>query len=181
MNYGPEDPGCGYRTPGSRCPGSQPGPFILLMWDCVAAERMLASSNHRGHCLNPASGKCANPSCHLFLADHVSVGGLGDSFYEYLIKSWLMSAKTDTEAKTMYYEALEVKEASLPAEWAAVTPGGPECWERPQSRQGETGKASPATAILPRLICESLPHAQKPGLRQVRPFVQDLIGSDSLL
>jgi mannosyl-oligosaccharide alpha-1,2-mannosidase len=41
--------------------------------------------------------------------DHVSVGGLGDSFYEYLIKSWLMSAKTDTEAKNMYYEALEVR------------------------------------------------------------------------
>uniref|UniRef100_A0A8C9USA8 alpha-1,2-Mannosidase n=1 Tax=Spermophilus dauricus TaxID=99837 RepID=A0A8C9USA8_SPEDA len=38
---------------------------------------------------------------------HVSIGGLGDSFYEYLIKSWLMSAKTDTEAKAMYYEALE--------------------------------------------------------------------------
>lgn len=43
------------------------------------------------------------------LADHVSVGGLGDSFYEYLIKSWLMSAKTDMEAKDMYYEALEVR------------------------------------------------------------------------
>lgn len=43
------------------------------------------------------------------LTDHVSVGGLGDSFYEYLIKSWLMSAKTDMEAKDMYYEALEVR------------------------------------------------------------------------
>lgn len=41
--------------------------------------------------------------------DHVSIGGLGDSFYEYLIKSWLMSAKTDLEAKNMYYEALEVR------------------------------------------------------------------------
>lgn len=46
------------------------------------------------------------------LTDHVSVGGLGDSFYEYLIKSWLMSAKTDMEAKDMYYEALEVRQAS---------------------------------------------------------------------
>ena len=45
------------------------------------------------------------------LTDHVSVGGLGDSFYEYLIKSWLMSAKTDMEAKDMYYEALEVRQA----------------------------------------------------------------------
>lgn len=76
------------------------------------SEQMLASSDHSGHHLNPASDKCADPSCHCFPADHVSVGGLGDSFYEYLIKSWLMSAKTDTEAKTMYYEALEVRETS---------------------------------------------------------------------
>lgn len=41
-------------------------------------------------------------------ADHVSVGGLGDSFYEYLLKAWLMSDKTDEEAKKMYYDALQV-------------------------------------------------------------------------
>lgn len=45
---------------------------------------------------------CSLPS------DHVSLGGLGDSFYEYLIKSYLMSDKTDEEAKRMYYSALEV-------------------------------------------------------------------------
>ncbi|KAM8976015.1 mannosyl-oligosaccharide 1,2-alpha-mannosidase IC [Pelodytes ibericus] len=44
---------------------------------------------------------------------HVSLGGLGDSFYEYLIKSWLMSAKRDEEAKGMYYEAVEAIEAHL--------------------------------------------------------------------
>ena len=42
--------------------------------------------------------------------DHVSLGGLGDSFYEYLIKSYLMSDKTDEEAKRMYYSALEVRQ-----------------------------------------------------------------------
>ena len=42
------------------------------------------------------------------LADHVSVGGLGDSFYEYLLKAWIMSDKTDEEAKKMYYDALQV-------------------------------------------------------------------------
>lgn len=42
------------------------------------------------------------------LLDHVSIGGLGDSFYEYLIKSFLMSDKTDDDAKKMYYGALEV-------------------------------------------------------------------------
>lgn len=44
---------------------------------------------------------------------HVSVGGLGDSFYEYLIKSWLMSDKRDTEAKKMYNDALEAIEKHL--------------------------------------------------------------------
>lgn len=38
----------------------------------------------------------------------MSVGGLGDSFYEYLLKAWLMSDKTDEEAKKMYYDALQV-------------------------------------------------------------------------
>lgn len=42
------------------------------------------------------------------VADHVSVGGLGDSFYEYLLKAWLMSDKTDEEGKKMYYDALQV-------------------------------------------------------------------------
>ena len=36
------------------------------------------------------------------------MGGLGDSFYEYLIKSYLMSDRTDQDAKQMYYTALEV-------------------------------------------------------------------------
>lgn len=44
----------------------------------------------------------------LICTDHVSIGGLGDSFYEYLIKSYLMSDKTDEEAKRMYYSAMEV-------------------------------------------------------------------------
>ncbi|KAL6033923.1 hypothetical protein STEG23_007198, partial [Scotinomys teguina] len=52
--------------------------------------------------LSPVSGN--------WVQHHVSVGGLGDSFYEYLIKSWLMSDKTDTEAKNMYYEALQALE-----------------------------------------------------------------------
>ncbi|XP_060640425.2 mannosyl-oligosaccharide 1,2-alpha-mannosidase IC [Anolis sagrei] len=44
---------------------------------------------------------------------HVSIGGLGDSFYEYLIKSWLMSDKKDVEAKNMYDNALEAIEKHL--------------------------------------------------------------------
>ena len=43
-----------------------------------------------------------------FATDHTSVGGLGDSFYEYLLKAWLMSDKTDHEARRMYDDAVEV-------------------------------------------------------------------------
>lgn len=45
----------------------------------------------------------------IFNSDHTSVGGLGDSFYEYLLKAWLMSDKTDTEARKTYDDAIEVR------------------------------------------------------------------------
>ncbi|XP_078504596.1 mannosyl-oligosaccharide 1,2-alpha-mannosidase IA [Lissotriton helveticus] len=55
--------------------------------------------------LNPNSGQWGQ--------HHVSVGGLGDSFYEYLLKAWLMSDKTDEEAKRMYYDAVQAIEKHL--------------------------------------------------------------------
>ncbi|XP_070589536.1 mannosyl-oligosaccharide 1,2-alpha-mannosidase IA [Erythrolamprus reginae] len=55
--------------------------------------------------LNPNSGQWGQ--------HHVSVGGLGDSFYEYLLKAWLMSDKTDEEAKQMYYKAVQSIETHL--------------------------------------------------------------------
>lgn len=55
--------------------------------------------------LSPVSGN--------WVQHHVSIGGLGDSFYEYLIKSYLMSDKTDEEAKRMYYSALDAIEVNL--------------------------------------------------------------------
>ena len=96
-----------------------------------------------------------------------------------------MSAKTDTEAKNMYDEALEVREV-LPAQWAATSPQGPACWEGPQNGQGVTGEASPATLHTDTSpdsgdICVFLPRARNPGLRQVSAFVRGLIGSDSLI
>ena len=36
------------------------------------------------------------------------MGALGDSFYEYLIKSWIMSGKTDNVARKMYDDAMRV-------------------------------------------------------------------------
>ncbi|XP_061423237.1 mannosyl-oligosaccharide 1,2-alpha-mannosidase IA-like [Lethenteron reissneri] len=44
---------------------------------------------------------------------HSSVGGLGDSFYEYLLKAWIMSDKKDTEARKMYDDAIEGIERHL--------------------------------------------------------------------
>ncbi|XP_078068862.1 mannosyl-oligosaccharide 1,2-alpha-mannosidase IA [Mustelus asterias] len=55
--------------------------------------------------LNPNSGQWGQ--------HHVSVGGLGDSFYEYLLKAWLMSDKTDEEARKMYYDAVQAIETHL--------------------------------------------------------------------
>ncbi|KAM4772077.1 mannosyl-oligosaccharide 1,2-alpha-mannosidase IA [Rhinophrynus dorsalis] len=55
--------------------------------------------------LNPSSGQWGQ--------HHVSVGGLGDSFYEYLLKAWLMSDRTDEEAKKMYYDAVQAIETHL--------------------------------------------------------------------
>ncbi|KAF7406043.1 hypothetical protein HZH68_005412 [Vespula germanica] len=37
---------------------------------------------------------------------HMSLGGLGDSFYEYLLKAWIQSGKEDREAREMYDEAI---------------------------------------------------------------------------
>uniref|UniRef100_A0A8C4RKK5 alpha-1,2-Mannosidase n=1 Tax=Erpetoichthys calabaricus TaxID=27687 RepID=A0A8C4RKK5_ERPCA len=55
--------------------------------------------------LNPNSGQWGQ--------HHVSVGGLGDSFYEYLLKAWLMSDKKDEEGKKMYYDSIQAIETHL--------------------------------------------------------------------
>lgn len=44
---------------------------------------------------------------------HISMGALGDSFYEYLIKSYVQSRKKDTEAYDMYIEAIKAFENKL--------------------------------------------------------------------
>jgi len=41
------------------------------------------------------------------------LGALGDSFYEYLLKSWLMTSKKDVEARDMYYSAADALEKHL--------------------------------------------------------------------
>lgn len=49
--------------------------------------------------LNPKTGRWGQ--------QHISLGALGDSFYEYLLKSWLQSGKTDEEARDMYIDAMD--------------------------------------------------------------------------
>uniref|UniRef100_A0AAY5EVU5 alpha-1,2-Mannosidase n=1 Tax=Electrophorus electricus TaxID=8005 RepID=A0AAY5EVU5_ELEEL len=55
--------------------------------------------------LNPRTGRWGQ--------HHTSVGGLGDSFYEYLLKAWLMSDRTDAEARKTYDDAIEAIERHL--------------------------------------------------------------------
>ena len=38
----------------------------------------------------------------------MSLGAYSDSFYEYLLKAWLLTNKEDTESRDMFYEAIDV-------------------------------------------------------------------------
>lgn len=40
-------------------------------------------------------------------AEHISLGALGDSFYEYLLKAWIQSGQTDSDVRQMYDDAME--------------------------------------------------------------------------
>lgn len=61
-----------------------------------------------------------NPRSGTWGQKHVSLGALGDSFYEYLIKSWIMSGKTDNLARKMYDDAMKAIEPAL----IRKSPGG---------------------------------------------------------
>merc|ERR1719489_252725 len=49
-----------------------------------------------------------------------SLGAQADSFYEYLLKSWILSGKKDTTARLMYDEAVKVLEENI----ITTSPGG---------------------------------------------------------
>lgn len=55
-------------------------------------------------------------------SDHVSLGALGDSFYEYLIKSWFQSGKTDKLARKLYDDAIEVSGILFSLHRSILTP-----------------------------------------------------------
>ncbi|GMT10012.1 hypothetical protein PFISCL1PPCAC_1309 [Pristionchus fissidentatus] len=48
--------------------------------------------------MNPKTGRWSGQN-------HVSLGALGDSFYEYLIKSWVQTSFKDDQARRMYWDA----------------------------------------------------------------------------
>ncbi|XP_066932693.1 mannosyl-oligosaccharide 1,2-alpha-mannosidase IA-like [Clytia hemisphaerica] len=54
-----------------------------------------------------------NPKTGSWGQKHVSLGALGDSFYEYLIKGWIMSGETDHLAKDMYFDAMRAIDKHL--------------------------------------------------------------------
>ncbi|XP_038613937.1 LOW QUALITY PROTEIN: mannosyl-oligosaccharide 1,2-alpha-mannosidase IC [Tachyglossus aculeatus] len=81
-----------------------------LFTEKVKTIRQVLNRIEKPHGLYP---NFLSPATGSWVQHHVSIGGLGDSFYEYLIKSWLASDKTDTEAKKMYDDALEAIEAHL--------------------------------------------------------------------
>lgn len=55
--------------------------------------------------LNPRTGRWGQ--------QHVSIGALGDSFYEYLLKAWVMTAGEDEQARHMYDEAVRHLEEKM--------------------------------------------------------------------
>jgi mannosyl-oligosaccharide alpha-1,2-mannosidase len=50
----------------------------------------------------------------------MSLGALGDSFFEYLLKAWLQSGRTDDEAREMFDDAM----VAINEHMVRVSPGG---------------------------------------------------------
>lgn len=46
-------------------------------------------------------------------AEYISLGAYGDSFYEYLLKGWIQSNRTDEIQRQMYDEAIEAIEKNI--------------------------------------------------------------------
>ncbi|RZF44821.1 hypothetical protein LSTR_LSTR000773 [Laodelphax striatellus] len=55
--------------------------------------------------LNPKTGNWGQ--------HHMTVGALGDSFYEYLLKAWIQSGREDQEARQMYDDAMQAAIAHM--------------------------------------------------------------------
>ncbi len=65
--------------------------------------------------LNPKTGKWGQ--------QHTSVGALGDSFYEYLLKEWLRSGKRDRQVRTKEYFTTKSLKEFLEQCFSTICPG----------------------------------------------------------
>ncbi len=65
--------------------------------------------------LNPKTGKWGQ--------QHTSVGALGDSFYEYLLKEWLRSGKRDRQVRTKEYFTTKSLKEYLEQGISTICPG----------------------------------------------------------
>lgn len=45
--------------------------------------------------------------------EHISLGALGDSFYEYLLKAWIQNGQTESEVRQMYDDAMQALIANI--------------------------------------------------------------------
>ncbi|RWS31269.1 alpha 1:2 mannosidase precursor-like protein [Leptotrombidium deliense] len=54
-----------------------------------------------------------NPKTGRWGQRHISMGALGDSFYEYLLKAWIQSGGEDQDAKDMYFKAIDAVKNKL--------------------------------------------------------------------
>lgn len=56
----------------------------------------------------------------MLFIEEISLSGLGDSFYEYLLKAWIQSGQSDTVARQMYDDAMDAVIDNL----IQISPGG---------------------------------------------------------
>lgn len=80
----------------------------------------------------------------------MSLGGLGDSFYEYLLKAWIQSGKEDVEAREMYDDAT----AAIVQHMIMKSPGGllyasDLKYDRPENKMGHLACFAGKPATLP--------------------------------
>ena len=91
--------------------------------------RMLLEASNR--MTGPASGLFPlylNPTTNAFTSHKVSFGAMGDSFYEYLLKMWLVGGRTEALApyRRLWEAAMEsliavLLHRSKPGGWAYIT------------------------------------------------------------
>ncbi|CAF4981257.1 unnamed protein product [Rotaria sp. Silwood1] len=87
-------------------PTGIPYALITLLPRKIRKTLKQASENNMYYnSINPQTGK--------WCEKQASPDGLGDSFYEYLLKSWILSGKKDEQARSMYESARKAAEKSM--------------------------------------------------------------------